>query len=624
MTGSRTIRRAIAAVISVLALGLTGAATSPVAADSTTNTGDDSVAIPVQWWSFEGLTPLDALNLALSRQARITDISLDAGTAHTVTGVMVSNTGAYASGWYFRDNMDPSALLNFAVSSSLRITKLITYDTPAGVRMTALLTPNTGARNRAWWFFDNSTTTSLLNFANSNSARVIDFRSYPVGATTQYSAVFLSNTGIDNKLWWFWTNLTPSVLASKLASENSRLISLQRQPDGTYNTVMVTNTGADAYAWKYFLGLTSMASVNALAEQYGMRPIHLERYGTPAGNRYDVVMIDNLPAESRRIAATVLPRILDRGGMPTANSGFYLKLVNGAVVHSLNASRLFDPATGVAALQNLAIMRQVQQGTVTLTTNVNRFNYPHSPSPSWMSPAARCPVARDEVTANAVAQSVNVLHDAMMATRDTRALRAITRRIGVTSLRQLATSAGLAHTNLVQAFVGCGVTGGQTTTTLVDLAHLYEGVANGSLLANTHGARDEFWQPMNGMVSAAAMTTMVHQEAAKLGKSSAVVTAFLSRFSMQSMLGQADVPCDDVALTCNGTVYKVVFLNSAGRAIVPFKSGSTVVRRTYVFGDYLTDLRTTWAVSDAYYRGWLDSTTVEMLRSTVRAALSTW
>jgi hypothetical protein len=621
MTRVPALRRIAAVFVAVAALGLTGAGSQNAAADANANTGDDSVAVPTQWWTFEGLTRDQAFDLAQSRNARVTDIDVNPG-GDTLNGVMVSNTGVYQSNWWLYAGLDETGL-NTAINANRgRITRLVPYMTVAGLRYATLMVPNVGVQFRPYTML--APVTSAASLSTYPDLRLVELSAVTVAGTTNYWAILVPNTGVDHKAWWLSTGLTTAALRAQLTSRHARLLRLQRTDDGTYDAVMVGNTGSEKMAWKYLLGLTSLAQVNAAAEQYGMRPIHLQRYSTSSGTRYDLVMIDNVPAETRRLTALVLPHVVNKAGVPTAKGGFYLKRVKGSVAHSLMADRSFDPATGIAALQNLAIMRQVQQGTIGLGSTISRFDYPHSPSPSWITVGDRCPVARDETVSHKVPQTVNAVHDAMMSAGDTRSLRAITRRFGLAGLRKIAAAAGLTHTALGQAFVGCGVTGGRNTTTLVDLAHLYEGVATGSLLPNTHGARTEFWQPMNGIVRPSAMAAMVRQEASRLGKSSAVAKSFLARLTMQSMQGRADVPCDDFTLGCNGTVTKVEFLNYAGRVSVPFKRKGAIAARTYVFDDFLTDVRASWSTSDAGNLAYLGSLTVELLRTTVRAALATW
>src|SRR5262249_43492289 len=46
--------------------------------------------------------------------------------------------------------------------------------------------------------------------------------------------------------WWWFVNVSPQTVGTELSQLNARLISAERNSDGTMNVIMVSNTGAAA------------------------------------------------------------------------------------------------------------------------------------------------------------------------------------------------------------------------------------------------------------------------------------------------------------------------------------------------------------------------------------------
>ena len=67
---------------------------------------------------------------------------------------------------------------------------------------------NTGSDNIGWWWYVNATPADLVNYLNTNNARLIDLDIDP--ATGKYNAVMVScSTGCP--MWWWWVAFQPAI-----------------------------------------------------------------------------------------------------------------------------------------------------------------------------------------------------------------------------------------------------------------------------------------------------------------------------------------------------------------------------------------------------------------------------
>lgn len=125
--------------------------------------------------------------------------------------------------------------------------------------------------------------------------RLVDLRQDPAGT---YTATAVKNSGAYATAgWWWFYHRSIADVSAFVGANNARIISLQRNADGTVNVVMVSNTGVAARAWWWYVGVTT-AQATTIWQTNNARIVSVTADPTAAGT-YDVLMIANSGADSR-------------------------------------------------------------------------------------------------------------------------------------------------------------------------------------------------------------------------------------------------------------------------------------------------------------------------------------
>ena len=602
--------------------------------DTTALTDDRSVSVPTAWWAYTGITASSVTSFLNTNGARLTDIEIHSivGGQPRFTLRMVRNNGAYAvPGWWWYFGQTFSEIGQKLSANNARLIDLEPYDSGGGViRYAAVMVSNTGGAARAWTYLSGVSSAQITSHLNSTGHRLIDLDTYFVGATKFYSAVFVANTGADAKQWQWWLNQTSSGVADKLAAFNGRLVDLERLPDGFYNVVMVKNTGADAAAWWWRLGFSSLSDLINFANQLAVRPVDIETYIVSGQRRYSAVFIDNANAATRRIRGVFAERFLDANNLPTRGIfEAYLKQVSGSVLVDLNSRRSAETASSLKSLHLLHAMRRLQASTDTLSSSFVYYDYIAG---TFEDRKNACPDPAKETLANRRTDyNLEKGLDEMMRISDNRTTRGVVLRYGFSAINTTADVAGLTGTQL-RHNIGCSYfnlatqkydTGLRNDTTAADLARIYEGVWNSSLLNGT--ARAEFLEsanPATGLTSTSDLQKIINAEATAQGKLAiaddfgALVRRWGKGGSYGTCLPNASGGCGQAVMIRSGT----------GIISFPIKVSGRTQYRTYVFGRFISDVPTvSFSSADiASYEATYNKASNELYRETIRSALLTW
>lgn len=232
--------------------------------------------------------------------------------------------------------------------------------------------------------------------------------------------------------------------------------------------------------------------------------------------------------------------------------------------------------------------------------------------------------------------------DEMMRISDNRTTRGVTLCTGgFPGLNSTAATAGLTGTT-VRHNIGCGYQNFETNkvdptnrrndTTAADLARIYEGVWNSTLLSNANSARTEFLESANPFTGVgAAMKAIISQEATKLGKSATVAAQFGAAVQNWSKGGSYGTCLPDADGAC---AQKVIVRSGTGLIRLPIKVAGTTQFRTFSYARFISDVPvscfedgTTPAVDcpiDTVYSNAYGAAANEVFRDEVRAAVATW
>lgn len=632
---SRLLRRvALAAVVSTFTLN------AWAALDTSARTTDHSVNVPTGWLIYNNVTSSQVSSYLSANSARLTQIEVDSYVSGTprFSVRMVPNSGVYAvPGWWWYHGLTFAQVGSFLSSNNARLIDLEPYDIGGGViRYAAVMVSNTGTTARAWSYLSGATSAQVTTHLSSSGHRLVDLDSYYIGTLKRYSVVAVANTGTDAKSWQWWLNQTPASVASRVNSFGGRIVKLDRQKDGTYNFIQVSNAGTNNSAWWYQYGFTSGTALINYANQVAARPVNITSYLNTSGlRRYDAVFIDNANASTRRMRGILGATFLDGNGNPTRGIfESYLKLVGGTVKVDLNSRRRAETASSLKSLHLLTSMRRVAAGTDTLASAFNYYDYV---SGTLTQRKNACPKPSLETAVNRRTDyNFEKGLDEMMRISDNRTTRGtVIRYGGFAPFNATAAAVGLTGTTL-RHNIGCAYRNPETgvispstlrnDTTAADLARIYEGVWNSTLLSNANSARTEFLE--STLLAAGAsgpLQTIINQEATKLGKL-AIASQFGSLIRRWGKGGSYGTYLNDTQA--------VIIRSGTGLIRLPIKVAGVVNYRTYSFARLVSDVpvtcfedfdtATVTCPSDTNYTNAYNNAANELYRDEIRSALLTW
>lgn len=649
LSSSRPARRLpLSLAASVLSLAcLAGAMPAHAALDANASTTDHSTNAPTSWWVYNNVTPAQVGDYVNTNGARITEIAVNSVS----NGVprfsvrMVRNSGNYAvPGWWWYYGLTFSQVGSYLQTNGARLIDIEPYDAGGGnIRYAVAMVSNTGTAARAWSYMSGVTSAQISTALGNSGHRLVDLDSYYVNGTKLYSMIAVANTGSDAKSWQWWLNQTPAGVASKVSAFNGRVAKLDRQADGTYNVILVNNTGSNATAWWYQYGFASGTDLINYANQVAARPVSITTYINGSGQRrYDAAFIDNANASTRRMRSVFAKDFLDSNGNPTIGIfEAYLKQIDGwgSVKVNLNSTRRAETASSLKSLHLLHAMRRVAAGTDTLPSSFVYYDYRTG---TLTQRKDACPDPSLETPANSrMDYNFETGLDQMMAISDNRTTRGTVLRYGgFAPFNATATAAGLTGTTL-RHNIGCAYRNPATgkfdpanlrnDTTAADLARIYEGVWNSTLLTDTNNARTEFLESANpGTGAGTALQAIINDEANKLGKGAVaaqfgqLVQSWGKGGSYGTCLPNANGDCGQRVLVRSGT----------GLIRLPIKVSGAVQYRTYSFARLVSDVKvpcfedTTTATIDCpvqnTYVTAYNNASNELYRDEIRSALMTW
>ncbi len=548
------------------------------------------------WYVYEHQTLAQVVTTATNNNLRVVDWYVENPTnPYALTAVYVSNTGSYAKSWWILADLTPADLLNFAITNNARIVVLKAFDDPAGsVRFFAVLISNTGADAKTWWFYQGQTIAQLTTLWQNNNARITQVNSYVKSGVTLYDAVMISNTGADARGWWWYVNASVGAISTNLNANNARLIDLDIDPaTGNYNAVMVScSTGCPMWWW--WVGIPTSNLLN-IVSQDGARIIDANSVPGCGDRCWSVVLINNSNAITSRVGEMLRSQT-------DGTVGLLLKQVGGPVLANLMDGFVYEPASAIKVLTHLYTMRQVQAGNVSLATQINSFAPPSGGS---------CPGN----TVNG-SESIDTADREMMWHSDPTRTRELNDYFGTANVNLMAANIFMTHTS-INHIVGCG---GPipNQTTLGDLALLYEGVANATLVNTTY--RDMFFNHMAGKAQFTSegydwtglwstdIPAIIKQEAPTYA-SQPELDAYRGQMDLAYKAGNYNL-CTTVA--CSSLIYDIAI---SGWAKIPFCDAGGP--RQYVFGTFINTATNMTSASNAF-----TSTKAELLREQIHAGLA--
>jgi hypothetical protein len=518
---------------------------------------------------------------------------------------MVSNTGAYAKGWWWYVGETQAQVSSLLSTNNARLISLKAYDIGGGnIRFAVVMISNTGADGKGWWWYDGQSISGISSLLSTNHARLIAVDPYTTGGKTYYTAIMVSATGADNVAWWWYVNASPSSIETARVNNNARIFYITPgTTSGTFNTIMESCSGGCS-EWWYYYGQTGTQMVNT-AVQNGARLVSFNHYAGCGGECFVGAMINNSNAITTRVGNML------RNGVGGGTQGLYLRQVNGATLANLEDNVVYEPASSIKVVANLYAQHRVENGNIALTTKITHYS----------NGADSCPnppvVAGTETLGLALRE--------MMFHSDNARTREITDHFTDANINAYAASIGMAHTS-INHYIGCG---GPTPDqlTLDDAATLYEAVDNQTVLNSAN--RGIFYSNMAGRAQYEAEgydwtgiwstdIPNIINEVAPAGTTAAQKAAYMAAMNVAYKAGNY-VLCPSGS--CNNVVEDIAI---TGWFQLPTCSATATTYADYVWGIYF---------SNVPYSGWSNGTVTpadndfttakgELLREQIQAGMA--
>jgi Beta-lactamase len=259
---------------------------------------DNENSTPTAWWIYTGQTFNDVSNTIKNLNARVVDIKVDNSGPNPFTVTYVQNTGSYAKQWWWYVGIDAATVAANLSTNNARLISLKAYDTGGGnIRFAVAMISNKGADAKAWWYYFGKSPGDISNLTKTNNARLTALQSYTSNGQTFYSCIMIANTGADNKGWWWYFNTSTQAIGSSITSNNARLLDLTSAGNGNFNAVM-ESCASSCPAWWWYYGLDANG-VLSKAQNDGARVLTADTYQGCNGPSqcFATLMIGNTPAD---------------------------------------------------------------------------------------------------------------------------------------------------------------------------------------------------------------------------------------------------------------------------------------------------------------------------------------
>ena len=217
------------------------------------------------WWWYYGLTPAQIQSYLTTNKARLVDLRQYTSGTSTVYGVvMVPNTGASQSGWWWYYGITPAQIQSYITTNNAYIISIDPADS-TGSTFNVIMNASPGL---GWWWYYGETVANAQSLAVSNKARIFDVKSYTVGGSQYVAVLMFANTwnstqsaegSCDNGVIAGWKTTAPAVglgSTSSTTSYDSVITALMKKYQVPGGAVAVINNGKLVLARGYGLSDT--------------------------------------------------------------------------------------------------------------------------------------------------------------------------------------------------------------------------------------------------------------------------------------------------------------------------------------------------------------------------------
>jgi hypothetical protein len=188
------------------------------------NTG----AYAKSWWWYYNATTAQISSLLSTNNARLISVKgyLVSGQVR-FAAVMISNTGADAKSWWWYVGQSVSGISTLVSNNNARLIAVDPYSDGSSTVYSAIMISNTGADSSAWWWYVNASVTTISNAISQNSARVFYLSA---GSSGTFNAIMESCSGAGCPEWWWYVGQTGTGLLNIAGQNGARLVNVTTYP----------------------------------------------------------------------------------------------------------------------------------------------------------------------------------------------------------------------------------------------------------------------------------------------------------------------------------------------------------------------------------------------------------
>ena len=482
------------------------------------------------------------------------------------------------------------------------------------------------AQNPAWR--EGLSAAEVTALVNSGGRRIVNLRVDTSAGRVRFDVALAVND--DGRAWAWSADLTAARMQAmlKAAPRLPAVMVPYEVTPGQTRLAVVWAPGAPsdtALDWVVMVDVSSealagiRAGVRPDVEQDAAataKPLTLETvasYSTAAGERHAIVGHRGTrvpaPERARMLGLAPEPDITARVSALLATTdgtqGLYLRQLGGAVLAQQNQTFVFEPASSIKAAAGLHAFRQVEAGTWALADPVDVFQPPVPPS--------TCPGNTDVGN-----ESLTVAMQEMLWHSDNSRTRVIVDTFGRANVNATMTAVGMTDSS-INHDIGCGGPVPDRMT-LIDAGVLYEGSADGTLIAAANvdlfhsffAGRGQFMAEgydWTGIWDTDIPNMLVAE--APAGMTASQRQAYRAQMDLAYKAGNYKI-CTSANCATYLDHYSV-----AGWASVPFCTGTVVAPREFVFGIFLAN-----STSDATVQTAFNAAKGELLREQIRDGMA--
>jgi CubicO group peptidase (beta-lactamase class C family) len=246
------------------------------------------------WWWYYGLSAQQLINHTTANDARIVDLEpyVSGGTTY-FAAIMLHNVGADYSGWWWYYGLTASQVGAYLTSNKARLIDLRHYQAGDSTLYGAVMISNTGANQSGWWWYYNITGDEVSEYLKRNNAYLVSLDPNPSGT---FNVVMNANPG--GLGWWWYYGETAEEVTSLIKTHAARIFDLKTYTvDGalrfavlmlsdTWNSTQSALASCDTgqvAKWHATLPAVGLGSSSATASYDTTIEALMNKYGVPGG-----------------------------------------------------------------------------------------------------------------------------------------------------------------------------------------------------------------------------------------------------------------------------------------------------------------------------------------------------